>query len=1287
MVEAHADQPSDFICSFTQNVPRTIKLVSLATSWGPKFGGINAFNIEFVRSLNLPDRVYQLICVVPFADEHDIEDARRHGVILRHLGIAPGAEMTPDRAGSVAALVAGIEASTTIWIGHDDKTGPLAIALRRIEADDRTVLIHHMSFGAYQDFKKGDSASAEDKRLFQRELFLQADLCFAVGPMLRDHLHDLFGSSPSAPPVCMLIPGLAQPDPEYVTPRADAPRNFTVFLGGRLGGGDEPIKQPMLGVRGFARAVSKASSTDYTNHAIRRSPCLRMRGVDEPQHSDIRKAFVSAADGKVINFDLQGYTEDRNKYFSDLCGSSVALMPSWHEGFGLVAWEAIACRVPVILGDQSGVYRLLNEELLGMGLQRNVHAIQIQGRIAEDDGLPHTEDDATALGDALLLVGNRIEQCKAHAVQFERQLRNALNYTWERCATDAVVEIQQSLGLAMTRQVSQEYVELVATTSIAAPSGIPDFLRIPPSESRTALQNAAPSTLLLARSQVVRFAPSREPVLNDWLAKLQDDNLPQISFRLVVGPGGSGKTRSALEFLLRVAEQYGDEWTALWMPGVLPSDALAQWNRYLCSKPGRLLLVIDYAEGKQGTFLEWLDAASGAAELDSSTKTMQLHVIGLARSGEWWANLDKAEGVTGRSASLIRGLGNLGVSQLPPLPDQSTAREDAFNSALRDYADAMNKALPLHAWQPRLDEIPYDRPLYIHLAALAALAGERPAHAYALLEAQLRREFVHWAYRFNRFPIRPEYYAGWATTSAWLSLTQGAEQSVFLGAMTELRMSAEIAHSFCLVDASRIAGLQPDLLAEALIVQELGSTSGLSLLESALRLDEESLTRVLETLARLGQRRDANINSENLHNATNWTSIVVDALKNAWPLHSQKYISSAHELGIGLATWLTRAWQRLPGEVQENISKSLVLPRYSIPLLELSVEVSRAKLRAANSPIEVVEALNRLSVRLRQKGGQIAEALDLARRAVEIARRFDDATKAEHWTILANATKNLATCLAKSGGSKYKAEAIQLARENLAIVRVLEKERAGNFLANVALALDSLAKLLSGKMDGSSINESVLLAREALLVFRPIAQADPDSHSPFLAALLTSLSERLAKQGDNSAIAESVLLAREAVSIRRRLSLKQPAAYESVLANSLCSLASRLAEVPGGESNGEAIEKAEEAVAIRRRLSTQHWSAYARPLSAALNNLADKYFRASDSASRIKAISLSREAIEINRNTLDRQSGDSLRQLAFSLDRLVSYLAQGQTAPRNETVELSRELRTIRREIAMLATS
>jgi hypothetical protein len=338
-------------------------LVILATAWGPKFGGINAFNEELTRSLGIKaDRAYELICVVPRATDAEVAEAA-HSCKVRFVAlgeVTKDGELPADMAAQVlsALNLSAQEQSRVVWMGHDDKTGPLAIALRDMCAGSRAVLIHHMAFGAYQDFKKSNGLVANDKREMQRALFKQADLCFAVGPMLQEQLAELLSTVPTLPPVAMLVPGLA--DRDDVTLTKTSPHNFTAFLGGRLGSEDERIKQALLGVRGFGHAVGQASGDANHQHAVCKSPALRMRGVPDEEHSDVRDACTESANGQIVNFDLQPYTNNRSAYLAALASSSVATMPSWHAGFGLTAWDAIACQVPVAVGERSDRYRLLD---------------------------------------------------------------------------------------------------------------------------------------------------------------------------------------------------------------------------------------------------------------------------------------------------------------------------------------------------------------------------------------------------------------------------------------------------------------------------------------------------------------------------------------------------------------------------------------------------------------------------------------------------------------------------------------------------------------------------------------------------------------------------------------------------------------------------------------------------------------------------------------------------------------------------------------------------------------
>ncbi len=854
--------------------PHAIPLVILATAWGPKFGGINAFNEELTRSLGIKtDRDYGLICVVPRATDAEIAEAAHScKVRLVALGeVTKDGELPADMAAQVlsALKLSAQKQSRAVWVGHDDKTGPLAIALRDKCAGSRAVLIHHMAFGAYQDFKKSNSLVANDKREMQRAIFKRADLCFAVGPMLQEQLADLLNTVPNPPPVATLVPGLA--DPDDVTSTKTSPHNFTAFLGGRLGSEDERIKQALLGVRGFGHAVGQAFSDANHEHAICKSPTLRMRGVPDEEHSDVRDACTESANGQIVNFDLQPYTHNRSAYFTALASSSVALMPSWHEGFGLTAWEAIACRVPVVIGEQSGVYRLLSGPYQGLGLNRSVRAVNVQGRVTQHaNEPPHTQADVEAVGNAIHYIGDHLIEAKDNAGHLEKILRNELDFTWKKCAFDAIEALQTHLQISLSQQpLIGSKVTAPAPEVAVKPNAIPTWLQVPqPRRSQTEL-GASPSALLVARDRVVRFDAVRDPLVNEWLHHLHDPARKPISLRLVSGAGGTGKTRSALELLDRAQQaqhtqpSQAQAWTPLWMPAEVGPAQLTAWREFLQTQTAPCLLVVDYAEGRQGALVQWLQTAHAlASDASSVNPKLQLHVLCLARTAAWWQELPRSSECTEDVANLLNGPASLGAATMPEWPADVQARNATFTAALQDYADAQGMNTPANAWQPELDQAPYERPLYIHLAALAALAGERPAHAQALLGAQLKREFEHLCRAEKSLGNTPPRYADWANVMAWLALAQGAPGAELEGALAALKNeSAGLGKAIrraCEVEsetgASSLEALQPDLLAEALIVEQLSGRYGAVIMDLALA-QREAVDNVQVTAAGVRSHR------------------------------------------------------------------------------------------------------------------------------------------------------------------------------------------------------------------------------------------------------------------------------------------------------------------------------------------------------------------------------------------------------------------------------------------------
>ncbi|MBT9573725.1 MAG: glycosyltransferase [Pseudomonas umsongensis] len=64
--------------------------------------------------------------------------------------------------------------------------------------------------------------------------------------------------------------------------------------------------------------------------------------------------------------------------------SSLVVMPSVHDGFGLVGWEAISLGIPLVISENTG----LHEHLTEIGLQGYVGSVEVLGSMDE----PRDED-------------------------------------------------------------------------------------------------------------------------------------------------------------------------------------------------------------------------------------------------------------------------------------------------------------------------------------------------------------------------------------------------------------------------------------------------------------------------------------------------------------------------------------------------------------------------------------------------------------------------------------------------------------------------------------------------------------------------------------------------------------------------------------------------------------------------------------------------------------------------------------------------------------------------------
>src|ERR1700674_1190564 len=567
----------------------------LATAWGPKHGGINAFNMDF--AIGLAERLGsqgKVFCSVFRPSKDETEEALAGKVRL--VGIdRPLDSAAYDRSWALDVLRAFSRAwpeeRIDWWVGHDVTTGWAAVEGPSVAGTGKSALIMHMNYADYQAYKGGIGRRAVEKEREQRSLFVKADQCFANGPLLRDALKDIVSD------VTMLVPGFAD------VPVHPSQHRLRVISFGRMDRESDRIKQGGLAIAGFASAIRQAWSYGLPDE-LRANPQMRVIGIKEPDGDEERALKQLAFDkaGRQINLIALPYDENRSELFDELGRSNISLMLSWHEGFGLTGWEAIAGEVPLVLSRQSGLWQLLKETFGERIADGYVRTIDVCGREGDDDTANFLPEDEEAVRDALIDAVSKNDESRSLAHQLKQELTNRLGCTWSHTGK----QFLDGLHTKEAGRTSRLNIDAAARERARPHSIQSTFVAIPQSnwpEELAAKGIEMPDSLLLRpESRVVRFHCLRE-VLRDTIVSWATEPDEFIKLRLQAGVGGSGKTRLLIEVCDSLERVHN------WRAGFLDkSQAIAAGFPALLREGKPCLVVLDYAESRPSEVMDFVTA-------------------------------------------------------------------------------------------------------------------------------------------------------------------------------------------------------------------------------------------------------------------------------------------------------------------------------------------------------------------------------------------------------------------------------------------------------------------------------------------------------------------------------------------------------------------------------------------------------------------------------------------------------------------------------------------------------
>ena len=327
--------------------PKELTILSIATEWFSRHGGISTFNRELCCSLS---RVGQrVICLVPTSSDQEKKSAKESDVLLVN---APSTTIEDKGATLFRRPQLPTGYTPDVIIGHGRITGPYAEAQVADNFKD-ALRIHfvHMVPGEIEWYKGKDEATktAEERERIELNLCRKATIVAAVGPQIFRETGTLIHCLNPSPKVHQFIPGINN------SPIARGiPPGIQCLILGRA----EDMKLKGLDIA--AKAFAKLPHPDP--RPFDSEPVLIVRGAPAGTGVKLRNTLLKIAE-KQIKVRIYEYSPNIQFLYEDLQRASIVLMPSRSEGFGLVAAEALSFKTPILVSHNSGFGELLVKQI------------------------------------------------------------------------------------------------------------------------------------------------------------------------------------------------------------------------------------------------------------------------------------------------------------------------------------------------------------------------------------------------------------------------------------------------------------------------------------------------------------------------------------------------------------------------------------------------------------------------------------------------------------------------------------------------------------------------------------------------------------------------------------------------------------------------------------------------------------------------------------------------------------------------------------------------------------
>ncbi len=329
------------------------------------------------------------------------------------------------------------------------------------------------------------------------------------------------------------------------------------------------------------------------------------------------------------------------------------------------------------------------------------------------------------------------------------------------------------------------------------------------------------ASLLRPEQYAVEFHREAEDSVIELLSWAAD-NRKNTTLQVIIGPAGSGKTRLMLEVCRILSDK---NWQAGFLRTTPPVKDDKEFNSWWHQNTSNCFLVVDYAEARPSEVVALLQSVK------RNRPPYIVRIILLARNTQgWWYELMLKNRFVRIFAESNRFSG---VKKIKAFGDQEKAGKSIFLQAINGYAKKLRCKVPdeTQTNPPAFLKETNGEPLYIHLAAIAFLRGEKPESLNELLHFTLLRERSYWAKVLEKYDLPEAYWEGFSQAVAGITLLGGVQndssaievlniipktQAFTPSEKQQVRASLSMFYK----RGMGIDALRPDRLGEVLILEE-----------------------------------------------------------------------------------------------------------------------------------------------------------------------------------------------------------------------------------------------------------------------------------------------------------------------------------------------------------------------------------------------------------------------------------------------------------------------------------